>query len=499
MVGRWWRFSAVTLALLAAMSFWTPIVDADDGGQSAGSTVAAMVSKVQDAQSTLSGGDIRRARSDGDAVELLWQEIEATVAQRFPQTESKVDEALDAANAALQANPPPSETAARLETLADALADLERDLQSGGATAPPAATPMSLARSTELLAAARASLARNDLAPARQSFDAFRQAWSSIEGRVRADSPPMYHQIESQMIAVTAALDAGQLKTAQETLDRMATELGALDRSQARYSAFDAAVTLLREGLEALLIIGALLALVTRAGRPDLRTQVWLGGAAGVVASLAVAVLLQVVMSRLTSGLNREVLEGVTGLGAALMLLYVSYWLHRQGSLADWRKFLATRTGEAITAGGSLILPSLAFLAVFREGAETILLYVGMAAAISLGDLLLGMAIGMVALAVLGVALFGFGLRLSLKPFFRTISVLLYYLAFKFVGTGIHAFQVAGVLPVTSADYLPSLDLIGVFPTWQTTVAQLLLVAGALAVVGWLAAGERSRRQAQTA
>jgi len=492
-LGLRWRVAAITLALIGATMLLASPALAVGGTQPLQTAVSAMADSVQGARTALANGDLGTARADGQAAEHSWEGVESPIARRDPRAESRVDQALDAANAALDANPPPADTAALLDRLQAALHDLNQAL----AVAPeaPAAngSQIGIGDAINLLQRTDQSLANGDLGAARQSFDTFQQQWPLLETQLSVESPSTYHQLESQLPSVATSLSgsAANATSARQTVGQMIGELQAVGGQEEQYGPLDAAITLLREGLEALLVIGALLALVTRAGRADLRWQIWAGGGVGIVASLAVAAALQVVFTHFAVGLNRELLEGVTGLGAAAMLLYVSYWLHQQSSLADWRKFLASRTGAALAAGNTFLLPLLAFLAVFREGAETVVLYAGMAASISLHDMILGMGIGLIGLAALGVGLFGFGLRLSLKPFFRVISILLYYLAFKFVGTGIHALQVAGALPATSADYLPSLGAIGLFPTWQTTTAQVLLVAVAVAAIVWVAKAQR--------
>jgi high-affinity iron transporter len=129
-----------------------------------------------------------------------------------------------------------------------------------------------------------------------------------------------------------------------------------------------------------------------------------------------------------------------------------------------------------------LSLAVLAFLAVFREGAETVLFYIGIAPAIALSDLVLGLALASLGLIVFGVLILVVGVRLPMRPFFLVTSLLIYYLAFKFIGAGIHALQVSGYVPATPKPFLPSSDLVGLFPTLETTIAQvvLLLATGAL-------------------
>jgi high-affinity iron transporter len=176
-------------------------------------------------------------------------------------------------------------------------------------------------------------------------------------------------------------------------------------------------------------------------------------------------------------------MEGVIGLAAAAMLVYVSYWLHSKASLSGWQSYISQQTSQALRGGRLFGLAVLAFLAVFREGAETALFYLGMVSNISNTDLLIGLGLGFGALAVLGFLMVVVGVRIPMRPFFTVASGLVFYLCFKFVGTGIHALQVAGFLPSGSASYLPTVDIVGLYPTWPSTIAQLILLGAALWVV----------------
>jgi high-affinity iron transporter len=142
----------------------------------------------------------------------------------------------------------------------------------------------------------------------------------------------------------------------------------------------------------------------------------------------------------------------------------------------------------------------LSFLAVFREGAETAVFYLGMASSITLENLLLGLGLGLALLVVAAVLMLVVGMKLPLRPFFQVAGLLVYYLGFKFLGTGIHALQVAGMLPTSPIPVLPPLPVIGFYPTWETALPQLALLAAALAAFLYLRAQERrAHTAAQTA
>src|SRR5439155_16697323 len=207
-------------------------------------------------------------------------------------------------------------------------------------------------------------------------------------------------------------------------------------------------------------------AVLKKAGRPDQQPSTWSGSVDGVLLSIVVALSAQAGFSRAEAAIGRELLEGFVGLLAAATLFYVSYWLHQKSRMGAWQRYIHERSGAALARNSVLSLAMIAFLAVFREGAETVMFYVGIAPSIALGDLLAGIGLGTGLLLAVGVALLTLGLRLPLRPFFLASSLLIYYLGFKFVGTGLHALQVAGVLPATPGP-LPASDVLGLFPTWQ--------------------------------
>ncbi|MEP7189252.1 MAG: FTR1 family protein, partial [Roseiflexaceae bacterium] len=173
-------------------------------------------------------------------------------------------------------------------------------------------------------------------------------------------------------------------------------------------------------------------------------------------------------------------------------------WLHSKASLHGWQRYINARTSQVLARGNMAGLALLAFLAVFREGAETTVFYLGMAPAIASRDLLLGIGAGVALLLVAAVLMLTLGVKLPLRPFFRVAGLLVYYLGFKFVGAGLHSLQVAGVIPTTPIAGLtsnPIFEFFGMYPTWQTLLPQLALLLGALAI--WLLLRMSERRAGQ--
>ena len=426
-------------------------------------------------------------------IDAIWQGFEDQVRDKDPAGYVEIEGALAAIKAAVQApSPDPATVRAAYQHL-DQEANEVADRLGGAATGEPAtvpgATPSDLLK---LLNTAYAQIERGDSAGAAAQLDGVIRAWPGVEGAIAARSQEAYTEIEVNLGQADAALKAqpANLKEAGVAVARVRDALSPFATDQA-YTALDAAAIILREGLEALLVLVALLAFLRRSGNAGKRGWIWAGGAIGVLASIVTALLLQAVFSRVSAGQNREVIEGVTGLIAAALLFYVSYWLHSKASLHAWQGYINQRTTRALASGSMVGLALLAFLAVFREGAETTVFYLGMAPSIALRDLLLGLAIGIAALVVAAALMLVAGVKLPLRPFFRVAGVLVYYLGFKFVGAGIHSLQVAGLAPATLIPGLPAIPFLGFYPIWETVLPQLVLLLGALAAFMYLRARDR--------
>ncbi len=382
----------------------------------------------------------------------------------------------------------------------DALVDDARGalLETAGAAYATSAAD-DLAPLLDALDTASAALAAGNAYEASLALTAFRGTWTQVEGAVKVRSAETYARVEDDMTVAIAALETSPQDRAASAaaIVRMRAGLAPLVETAATYGVFDAALILLREGVEALLVVAALLAFLTKTGNGSKRIWIWAGSGAGILASVVVAIVITVAFSASASaGADREILEGATGIFAAAMLVYMSWWLHSKGSLASWQRYIREKTGTALAGNSLLGLSLIAFLAVFREGAETALFYLGMAGSIALWDLVLGLLVATVTLVAIAVLVLSFGMRIPIRPFFLGTSVLVYYLALKFAGTGIHALQVAGAIPASPRSYLPDLGIVGAFPTIETTLVQSLLLALTLA---WLILHRRAERLAEAA
>jgi len=304
--------------------------------------------------------------------------------------------------------------------------------------------------------------------------------WPSVEGQVSVRSPAVYGDIENRMTQVSSLLLATppQYDQAAAQAARMKSELQPLaaEADQA-YTAVDAGAVLLREGLEAILVLAALLAYLQRTGNESKRRWIWSGVGAGLLASGALALLLTYAVSKAASGGARETVEGVAGLASVALMLTVGNWLHGKANLKAWNAYIDRTMSAALKRGSLWSLLAVAALAIAREGAETTIFIIGMAPSIAPGQLALGIGAAFALLAVIGYAIVKLSAKLPIRPFFLTATALIYYLVFRFLGESIHALQVSGALPAHTAPAVPPIDALGVFPTWETLVPQLLLLA----------------------
>jgi high-affinity iron transporter len=242
---------------------------------------------------------------------------------------------------------------------------------------------------------------------------------------------------------------------------------------------------LVREGFEAILIIAALMTFLTKSGASARRREVALGAWAAVGASVVTAVVFEVLIEAGPG--QREAFEGITMLVAVVVLFYVSYWLLSKIAADKWSEFLKSKMQAALTSGSALALASVAFLAVYREGVETILFYKALLASGGpggAGAVVAGVALGAVALVLLYVAIMRLGLRIPMKAFFAVTGALLYYMAFVFAGKGIAELQEGRIVGTTVIPALQWLRVpfLGIYPTMQSLALQgvllgLLLVA----------------------
>src|SRR3569833_1763798 len=272
--------------------------------------------------------------------------------------------------------------------------------------------------------------------------------------------------------------------TLQTMLNEAAVTLSKSTGASPTVNFVSALVILLREGLEAFLVLAAIVAFLIKTDRRDALIYVHLGWLAAIAAGVATWFATKSLIS-FTSA-DREVVEGSVALIAAVMLLYVGYWLHDHSHAQRWKQFVHTRINDTLGKGTLWGLSLVSFIAVYREVAETVLFYEALW--LQAGDtghnaLVAGIVTAAILLLVLAWLMFRLSVRLPLQLFFRVNAAILVVLAVVFAGKGVAALQEAGKLPANPINF-PEVDLLGIHPSAEGVGLQLVMVALAIA---WLA------------
>jgi high-affinity iron transporter len=361
--------------------------------------------------------------------------------------------------------------------------------------------PAPLAFTRSRLGDAVAAYRAGDRPAARQhAITAYLEGFELVEASLDNVDARLRTETEREMMALRSAIDGGQ---PADAIAAQVQRIGALlEQADAKLgtgglsagAAFTSSLLiLLREGLEAILVLAAIIAFVLKTGRRDALPYIHAGWVAAVVLGAATWAVSGYLLT--ITGASREITEGVSALAASAMLLYVGAWLHQRSNARAWQSFIREQVTTALGKRTLWAMAGISFLAVYRELFEVILFYQALwaqAGPAGGASVLAGMAAGAALLAMLGGIILRYGVRLPIGPFFAATSALLVVMAVVFVGHGVAALQEAGFLSATPAGSL-SVPLLGVHPTAQGLASQGLLVAGI--VLAW-ALGRRERVRA---
>jgi high-affinity iron transporter len=251
---------------------------------------------------------------------------------------------------------------------------------------------------------------------------------------------------------------------------------------------------ILREGLEAILVVGAIIAYLVKSKNQKQLKYVYGGSVLAIVASFVCAWLLSLL--KLANTANQEIIEGVTALTAVVVLFYVSNWMVSKAESDAWNKYIGDQVKASAETGSVFTLAFTAFLAVFREGAEVILFYQPLlATADSTHYVWGGFFTGCVVLVFVFLAIRFLSVKIPLKPFFLGTSILMFVMSISFLGSGIKELIEGDVIDMTSPEWLQSLipfndvfDVLGIYPCFETLIPQLILLLITLMIFmmqGW--------------
>ena len=321
-----------------------------------------------------------------------------------------------------------------------------------------------------------------------KALSAYVDGFEKVETRLRVADFDLRSEIERKMVAFRSEINKGAglipLESDQRELLALldkAEEALKVPATSASVNFFTSMVILLREGLEAILVLAAIMSVLIKSERRDGLRYIHIGW----IGALLVGVATWFIATHFItlSGAHRELTEGVTALIAAAMLLYVGFWMHDKSQAIRWQHYVHKKLSTSLSNGAVWGLVFIAFISVYREIFESILFYQSLLLSIEPAQhiyILGGIAAAVLALIILALAIMRFSVRLPLGTFFSINMWLMFVLAVVFAGKGVAALQEANTFPSNPINFL-QIDVLGIYPNLESLGLQLALICTALA------------------
>ena len=320
---------------------------------------------------------------------------------------------------------------------------------------------------------------------------AYLDSYEYVEIPLRAIAPDFTFEVEYQFATLRNQINDGvpiediattiiSLERSLDESERLVSGTGTIAPMIAFISSFS---IIFREGLEAVLILGAIITYLEASRNHKFKKYVHYGIGLAIGATAVTWVIASYIIE--ISGANRELIEAIAALSATAVLFYVSFWILNKIEHKRWMEFVKAKVFQASAAGGTSVFIMLSFFTVYREGFETVLFYQAMFSFAKYMELYVGLGF-IIGLASLFGIYFGFrklGKRLPLRALFGLTMGIGAYLSIAFLGNAIREFQVLDFIPYTSMlGTVPRLDInvatmTGIYPTLETTVGQIVLLA----------------------
>lgn len=331
---------------------------------------------------------------------------------------------------------------------------------------------------------ARSAYARNDYASAKQSaLLAYLEGIEPVEPSLRGRDAAFVSELEERMAGARSTIESRKPLTDVDASIALAKQSIARANELLNQRVENPSVTfvltfgiLIREGFEAVLILIALLTVIRASNAP--RASRWVHG--GWIAAVGVGLLSWFFSGLLIaiSGAQREMVEGVTGVLAVVTLLYIGFWLHSRTEITRWNHFIKEQVTTLLKGSSLWGLAALAFMAVFREAFETVLFL----RAVSLEGgqegtraMALGVVVAFAILFGLSAALIKYSVKIPIRKIFMISSALMAVLTLILCGKSIHAFQEVGLVSISRTPWNASMDLLGIYPSWQAVGSQIVI------------------------
>lgn len=337
----------------------------------------ALIPLIDKLDATIAEGDFVQAKSQYTNLRNHWIDAEVVVREASVASYGKIETYMAFVRIAITQDPPDSEKA---KTNLSELKGLLEDFLAGKVKEEDQKVTYSLGDVTQLLQGSITDIEKNDVDSAIDQLNEILTIWPNVEGEVSTRDSKLYSDMETKVPTAISLLQSKKIKAeeAKDIVSDLNTRLLPLI-DDTSYTTWDLALILLREGLEALLIVATLLSFLKKIGQADKQKWIWTGVGAGLAASTIFAVIINIVFSQITGASSREYIEGITGIVAVLMMLTIGLWLHSKSNIHAWNRYIGKRMDQAIATGSIVSFALISFLSIFREGAETIIFYAGMA------------------------------------------------------------------------------------------------------------------------
>ena len=321
---------------------------------------------------------------------------------------------------------------------------------------------------------------------------AYLEGIEPVEPMIKANAPELISKIETEMGKVrqmiidpktTSLLLSTQIANVEEIFEDVKESIKSHELTFG--VAFSGAFAIiLREGFEAVLIILTLLSVIKVFGNKKAALWVHAGWSSALLLGFITWFLSGILMKM--SGASREILEAATSSFAVIILLYFGFWLHRQTEIGRWKKFINEKVKNALDNKNLWALASISFISVFREAFETVLFIRALwfqTNAEGKNAIGLGLVAALLLIFTFSILALRFSKKIPIRELFKASSIMTSLLAFILAGKAVHSMQEAGLLESTLFPINLRFDTIGLFPTWQTIVAQVSILLLAVVLI----------------
>lgn len=330
---------------------------------------------------------------------------------------------------------------------------------------------------------------KNEIAR-KDALAAYLEGVEPVEARLKTYAPTISSKLEQQMFQVRFAIEQNKNnfeveKEINNALSLIVDAEQVMGNNNLSYwlTFVLSASILLREGLEAFLIIVLILALIRSSGAKKAKRWIHGGWITAIIMGVAGWFFSGWIIN--ISGQNREIMEGLISLVAVIILAFVGFWLHNNSQVGKWKIFVEEKIGKQLQKEKMFGLAFFSFMVVFREAFESILFLQAInleTTALNKSAIGFGVLAAFGLIALLGVLFLRYSKKIPVRQLFRYSSWGILLLAIILMGKGIHSIQESGWISITNSPIFVHVDWLGIYPTIETTVSQLILFSAVLAL-----------------